>query len=161
MKVAHDLYAEINPAFCAYLLATFTEAYWEERRSNPDIVLCFTALPIALSGDWEQTFNGTNRLTGLLEWVQRNPVVQIDLGERINASTEIVSEALQYGCFSKLLEIDGLGQVAMGPKKTNKSAIRRLSSLNLDAFKRARLLGHWMAMSGSPRTTLNMMGLTV
>ncbi|MDH1692591.1 three component ABC system middle component [Pseudomonas sp. GD03766] len=161
MKIAHDLYAETNPAFCAYLLATFAEAYGKERGSNPDMVLCFTALPIALSGDLDQTFHGTNRLTGLLEWVQRNPIIQIDLSERINASAEIVSEAIQYGCFSKLVQLDSAGKVLMGAKRTNKSAILRLSAMNINAFKRARLLGHWMAMSGSTRTTLNMMGLTV
>lgn len=161
MIVAHDLYAETNPAFCAYLLATFTLAYEEEKSSSPELVLCYAALPLALSGDLEKTFPGTNRLTGLLEWFQRNPMIQIDLRERIDSSADIVTEALQYGCFSKLLSIDEQGLLSTGAKTTNKSAINRLSPLNLNAFKRARSLGYWMAMAGSTRTTLNMMGLTV
>lgn len=161
MIVAHDLYAETNPAFCAYILATFTLAYEEEKSSSPEMLLCYAALPIALSGNLEKTFLGTNRLTGLLEWLQRNPVVQIDLRERIDSSADIVTEAIQYGCFSKLFSINEQGLLSAGPKSTNKSAINRLSSRNLNAFKRARSLGYWMAMAGSTRTTLNMMGLTV
>lgn len=161
MIVAHDLYAETNPAFCAYILATFISAYEEEKSRSPEMLLCYAALPIALSGDLEKTFLGTNRLTGFLEWLQRNPVVQIDLRERIDSSADIVTEAIQYGCFSRLLSINEQGLVSAGPKSTNKSAINRLSSHNLNAFKRARSLGYWMAMAGSTRTTLNMMGLTV
>ncbi|CAI8961061.1 ANF_receptor domain-containing protein [Pseudomonas sp. IT-P2] len=161
MIVAHDLYAETNPAFCSYILTTFTSAYEEEKSSSPEMLLCYAALPIALSGDLEKTFLGTNRLTGLLEWLQRNPVVQIDLRERIDSSADIVTEAIQYGCFSKILSINEQGLMSVGPKSTNKSAINRLSSPNLNAFKRARSLGYWMAMAGSTRTTLNMMGLTV
>lgn len=161
MIVAHDLYAETNPAFCSYILATFASAYEQEKSSGPEMLLCYAALPIALSGDLEKAFSGTNRLTGLLEWLQRNPVVQIDLRERIDNSAEIVTEAIQFGCFSKLLTINEHGLVSTGTKSTNKSAINRLSSPNLNAFKRARSLGYWMAMAGSTRTTLNMMGLTV
>lgn len=161
MIVAHDLYAETNPAFCAYILATFVSAYEEENSNGPEMLLCYAALPIAMSGDLEKTFPGTNRLTGFLEWLQRNPVVQIDLRERIDSSADIVTEAIQYGCFTKLLSINEQGLMSTGSKSTNKSAISRLSSPNLNAFKRARSLGYWMAMSGSTRTTLNMMGLTV
>lgn len=161
MIIAHDLYAETNPAFCAYILATFASAYEDQKSSPPEILLCYAALPIALSGDLEKTFLGTNRLTGLLEWLQRNPVVQIDLRERIDSSADIVTEAIQYGCFSKLLSISDQGMMSAGPKPTNKSAINRLSTPTLNAFKRARSLGCWMAMAGSTRTTLNMMGLTV
>ncbi|MDA7084775.1 DUF6521 family protein [Pseudomonas sp. SA3-5] len=161
MKVAHDLYAETNPAFCAYLLATFTSAYEEEKSVSPEMVLCYTALPLALSGDLEHTFNGTNKATGLLEWLQRHPEIQIELSIRINSSMDIVTEAIQYGCFAQLLTLTEEGQLQTGTKATNKAAINRLSMENQAAFKQAKLLGAWLASAGTARTTLNMMGLTV
>ena len=161
MDIAHDLYAETNPAFCAYLLAAFSSAYQEENDEIPEVSLCYTSLPLALSGDLADTFAGTNRLTGLLEWLQRHPVIQIDLCARINGSLDIVTEAIRYGCFAQLLLLTETGRLQVGSKAINKSAINRLSLETQQAFKQAKLLGHWMAMSGTSRTTLNMMGLTV
>lgn len=161
MQVAHDLYAETNPAFCAYLLATFTSAYEEEKAISPEALLSYTALPLALSGDLAHTFNSTNKSTGLLEWLQRHPEIQIELSTRINASMDIVTEAIQYACFAQLLTLTKEGQLQSGIKVTNKAVIKRLGQENQAAFKQARLLGVWFATAGTARTTLNMMGLTV
>ncbi|MNZ65620.1 hypothetical protein D3C78_838170 [compost metagenome] len=124
-------------------------------------MLCYTALPLALSGDLEHTFNSTNKATGLLEWLQRHPEIQIELSTRINTSMEIVTEAIQYGCFAQLLTLSKQGQLQSGTRTTNKAAINRLSMENQAVFKQARLLGAWLASAGTARTTLNMMGLTV
>lgn len=159
--MAHDLYAETNPAFCAYLLATFASVYEEEKATSPEVVLSYTALPLALSGDLEHTFNSTNKATGLLEWLQRHPEIQIELLTRINASMDIVTEAIRYGCFAQLITLTAEGQLRSGPKATNKAAIKRLCQENQAAFKQATLLGAWFATAGTARTTLNMMGLTV
>jgi len=161
MRVAHDLYAETNPAFCAYLLAMFVSTYKAEKDIDPQVVLSYAALPLALSGDLEYTFNGTNKTTGLLEWLHRFPVIQIELSTRINASLDIVTEAIQYGCFANLLKLNTEGQLQCGSKSINKAAIKRLSNENFASFKQAQLLGAWFAKAGTARTTLNMMGLTV
>jgi len=161
MQVAHDLYAETNPAFCAYLLAMFVSAYKEQKDTDPEIILSYAALPLALSGDLEHTFNGTNKTTGLLEWLHRFPVIQIELSTRINASLDIVTEAVQYGCFANLLKLNTEGQLQCGSKAINKAAIKRLSSETSASFRQAQLLGAWFATAGTARTTLNMMGLTV
>ncbi|PJI70505.1 hypothetical protein CSW00_28510 [Pseudomonas asiatica] len=46
MVIAHDIYAETNPGYCAALLATFVEAYRSRNDVNPDISLCYAALPL-------------------------------------------------------------------------------------------------------------------
>ena len=161
MTVAHDVFAETNPAFCAYALAGFTAAYISIRDAGPELPLGYVALPIALSSDLADTFNGTNRNTGLLEWLNRSPQVQLELVERINASMPVVTEAIRFGCFARVVAVETDGRVRMGSQKLKKSAISGLTDGPARALKHAERLGYWFAMAGSTRATFDMMGLTV
>src|SRR4051812_18468369 len=51
MRVAHDVYTETNPAFCAFALVEFTKAYSSVRPDGPETPTAYLALPIALSGE--------------------------------------------------------------------------------------------------------------
>lgn len=161
MTVAHDVFAETNPAFCAYALAGFTRTYLTLNVDGPEVPSCYVALPIALSGDLAVTFNGTNRRTGLLEWLNRNPQVQIQLAARVNASMSIVTEAIRFGCFSHILVMNEDGKIRLGPQNIKKSVLGELGDEPTRTIKYAERLGYWFAMAGSPRTSFDMMGLTV
>lgn len=161
MTVAHDIFAETNPAFCAYALAGFTRTYLTLNDDGPEVPSCYVALPIALSGDLAVTFNGTNRRTGLLEWLNRSPQVQIKLAARVNASMSIVTEAIRFGCFSHILVMNEDGKIRLGPQSIKKSVLGELGDEPTRAIRHAERLGYWFAMAGSPRTPFNMMGLTV
>jgi hypothetical protein len=67
MIMAHDIYSETNPAFCAHALLAFTAAFSSSNKDGPEVPLAYLALPIALAGDLGNTFDGTNKNTGLLE----------------------------------------------------------------------------------------------
>ena len=114
MKLAHDIYAETNPAFCAYALAVFTTAFITIKSDGPELPTVYLALPVALSGDLSGTFGGTNKNTGLLEWLERSPQVQVRLAERVNASMEIVTNAIWFGCFARVLKYRVEGVPASG-----------------------------------------------
>lgn len=161
MMVAHDVYAETNPAFCASVLAAFTGAYVSLSEGGLELPACYIALPVALSGDLAATFNGTNRNTGLLEWLTRSPQVQVGLAERINASMNIVTEAVRFGCFAHLLVLGKDGRVCLGVQKVKKSTLNKLHDEPAQVIKHAERLGYWFAMAGSTRTAFDMMGLTV
>ncbi len=161
MTVAHDVFAETNPAFCAYALTGFTAAYVSIKDAGPELPLGYVALPIALSGDLAGTFDGTNRKTGLLEWLNRSPQVQVGLAERINASMPVVTEAVRFACFARVLAVEADGRIRVGSQKLKKSAIDGLGEGPARALKHAERLGYWFAMAGSTRTTFDMMGLTV
>lgn len=159
MAIAHDIFAETNPAYCAFLLGTFVRAYRTRSGSEPDITLCYAALPLALSGDLAPTFGRTNRKTGLLEWLRRSPVIQIRLAARVNGSLDIVTEAIRFGCFSNLLAINTEGRVAPGASPVPKHLKAQLTQETQDIFDNIDRLGHWFALAGSTRTVFNMMGL--
>ena len=71
MRVAHDMYGETNPAFRS------------TRSPTSRTLTC--QLPVALSGDLAAAFGGTNKNTGLLEWLERSPQVQVGLANRLNS----------------------------------------------------------------------------
>lgn len=161
MKTTYDVFAETNPAFCAYALTRFTEAFESLNAEGPELPLSYLALPIALSGDLSRAFDGTNRNTGLLEWLTRSPGVQIELAARVNGSMGIVTEAIRFSCFMRVITIDTTGRLKSGPKRLKKSALNGLSEGPVASIKNSERLGYWFAMAGSARTTFDMMGLAL
>lgn len=159
MAIAHDIFAETNPAYCAALLATFVGAYRSRCDADPDIALCYAVLPLALSGDLASTFDRTDRRTGLLEWLRRSPVIQIRLAGRVNGSLDIVTEAIRFACFSQLLAIDAEGRLVPGASTVPKDLTKQLSENTQQIFKNIDRLGSWLALAGSTRTVFDMMGL--
>jgi len=161
MTVAHDVFSETNPAFCTYALAAFTTAYLSLNNDGPEAPLAYLALPLALSGDLAAAFAGTNKNTGLLEWLERNPRVEVGLAARLNATMDIVTEAVRFACFTRVLKFDDRARLRLGPARLKKSATKVLSEQPAHAIKHAERLGYWFAMTGSTRAVFNMMGLTV
>lgn len=161
MNIAHDVFAETNPAFCAVGVLAFTKAYLAETGEGPEFPLIYLALPLALSGDIGMSFNGTNKNTGLLEWLGRDPRVQLNLAARLNATMGIVTGSIRFACFVQALEIGSDGRLKLGPQKVKQSAIKILSKDSVQVVKYAERLGHWFGMAGSTRTVFDVMGLTV
>lgn len=161
MKVASDVYAELNPAFCAAVVASFARAYSAVADHGPDLALAYVAVPLALSAQVGLTFSGTNKNTGLREWIERHPEVQVQIAPRINSAIPFVTEAVQFGCFCKAFELDDRAQLARASAPLKESALRRLSDDVGDAIKRAERLGYWCAGAGSPRAVFDILGLTV
>ncbi len=161
MTLAHDLYAETNPAFCTYALAEFLKAFVEIDENGPELPLAYLALPLALSEDLAGSFEGTNKKTGLLEWLERTPQMSVGLAERLNASLDIVTPAVRYGCFAEVLVLGADGRISPGTQKVKATAIAKLDAISARAIRRAARLGAWFAMAGSTRNIFGILGLTV
>ena len=161
MRDAHDIYAETNPAFCAAAIVEFTRAYVLARPEGPEAPVAYLALPVALSGELAATSERTNKKTGLLEWLERSPEVQIGLAERVNASLDIVSDAIRFGCFTRLIAIGRGARLMLGDQKLKPSAMNALGEEPGQLIRRAGRLGHWFAAAGSTRSVFDILGLTV
>lgn len=161
MKPAHDLFAEHNPAFCAYVLTAFVKTFAELIPTGADLPIVYVALPIAFSGDLVPSFEGTNKSTGLLEWLGRTPQMSIGFADRANAALETVSEAVRYGCFTNVVSLSADGRLAPGSKKAKQSPLNDFDPVALGAIRRAGRLGHWFASGGSTRNIFGILGLTV
>ena len=161
MKRAHDVYAEHNPAYCTYVVGAFVTAYAEVHPAGSDLAIVYLAVPIALSGDLAATFDGTNKNTGLREWLERTPQMSVGLADRVNAALEIVGDAVRYGCFTDVLRLSTEGRLTLGSKKFKPSPVNNLDPLSIGAIRRAGRLGSWFATAGSTRNIFGILELTV
>jgi hypothetical protein len=158
--IAYDVYSETNPAFGAYALVAFASAYISIDDRGPEAPLAYLALPLSLSGDIAGTFEGTNKNTGLLVWLERHPRIQVGFAARANACLEMVTETIRLSCFTEVIELNGVARLQLGSKKFQKNASRALSREPAQAIRHSQRLGYWFAATGSTRAVFDMMGLT-
>jgi hypothetical protein len=161
MTLAHDTYSETNPAFCAIVLAAFTKAFISINNDGPEVPSVYLALPIALSSDFAMCFEGTNKNTGLLEWMSRRPSVQVGFVQLANLSMNIVTDSIRFGCFSRLLVLKPTAKLTLGDREIKKRVVAALSDNPAQTIKHAERLGYWFASAGSTRAIFDIMGLTV
>jgi hypothetical protein len=158
MRVAFDLYAQTNPAFCAAVLAEFCEAYQKRIDASPSLVTAYLVLPITMSEDLAPTFDSTNARTGFSVWLHRNPQLCDGLAKRVNGTLAVTTEAIRFGCISKQLFLDTDGLLS----SLNRKLPKTMSDGAIDpTFSRARLLGAWIAEAGSPRVVMEGFGVSV
>ena len=79
----------------------------------------------------------------------------------MNASLDIVTDAIRFGCFTRVLAMSEQARLKLGDKELKPGAINALGDEAGRAIKRAARLGHWFATAGSTKSVFDMMGLTV
>ena len=159
MISARDVFAETNPAFCGAVLAQFCSAYQLTRPElSPPVALVYLVVPLAISEDLASTFDSCNRKTGLTLWMNRNPKVSVDLAKKVNATLEITTAAVRFGCIAGIFRLTPTGGVESTRKKLPTAVTNGVASA---ALKRACLLGIWMASMGSPRAVIEVLGVSV
>ena len=161
MKMAHDLFAETNPAFGIYTIVGFCREFCSVAHQNPSIALVYLALPIAFSRDTESSFAGTSARTGLLAWLNRYPDVRLDICTRIDASMEIVSASIKLGVTSKALALVEGGAIELGSNPPIKSPVDKLSLEPKRVIRRAERLGRWMGEAGTAGTIFSTFGVSL
>lgn len=162
MSIAHDIYAETNPAFCACVLSFFVASYKSTRGQNAPLAMAYLALPIVLSDDLSDSFVGTNKKTGLNVWVDRSPQTILALADRINSTLKITDDAVKFGCLVRILTLEIDATLSMGNNALKKFKVSELADSEIQrAFRRSDTLGHWFASAGSVRAVLNTLGVSL
>lgn len=159
--IAHDLYAETNPGWVTYVLTSFLRGFVEAKPGGADLPVAYLGVPICLSGDLASTFERTNKKTGLREWVERSPQIQIDLADRLNASLAIVTDAVRLGCFTKAVILDKHSRLKPGALHLKDNLAKGLSLDLSGPVKRADRLGYWLGTAGSTKTAFDILGLSL
>jgi len=161
MKSSVDVYAMTNPALGAVAIASFAKGFADDSGNRPDFPLAFLPLPLVLASPVLQTFRGTNRKTGLVEWLAKSPEVLVDFDQAVRASVDYSRSALLFGVRYGVLSIDPFGRV-----EANASAKRVLSQRLLgedvrEAVRAAERLGCWFAEIRSTETILHCLGIRI
>ncbi len=154
-----DIYSMTNPAMCAVILWAFTDGYHQADSNGCSIPLIYVPLPVILSKSLDDSFEGTNSRTGLLEWPTRNPNLPIGLGSMIAESKNITVPALRFALAHDLITLNQSGcLVASRTKLPNQSLLSSNTTLN-HFKKRANTLGFWFGRVGSPSLIMQSLGI--
>lgn len=160
MNIAYDIFAETNPGFCSLALASFVSGYEVETGRPPDLISAYFVLPISLSQDLAHTFDGTNKNTGLIVWLGRNPEIKLSIAERVRSTMSISNEAIRFGCFSGTLRIDQNGRIANGEKAVKTTTLFTKAGPTAErAFKMSQRLGSWFGSVGTSKSIFNSFGV--
>lgn len=154
-KTSIDIFAETNPVFCSLIIFSFCKGYFKVTKLGVPFPLLILPLPVILSNDLANSFDGTNVKTGFFRWIENNPEVILDLTTRINESNEFLKPAIEFGVFKKILKIDSLGLLIPAENGVNKRKKAELDKL----FKTAERLGNWIGQVDSAKTIYNHLGL--
>lgn len=112
--VALDIYALTNPAFWALALTQFVRGYQNSAREGKTIAcpypLLYLPMPLVFSRDALARFQGTNRNTGLMTWLERHPIVRATAAPEIRAAKPYTRRALTFAlAHGVLVTADGWG----------------------------------------------------
>lgn len=160
MNVAHDLFAETNPAFGTFTIIAFCRSYSEYSKISVDVGLLYLAVPIAMSGDTQASFDATNARTGLLAWLNRFPAIRYDLGARLDGAIPMVSASIKFGLTSRALQLCEDGAVKLGAKLPPKAVVDDLTVGPKQVIRRAERLGAWMGKAGTAATIFSAFGVS-
>ncbi|MAC55318.1 MAG: hypothetical protein CME31_22485 [Gimesia sp.] len=149
-----DTFAYTNPAFCALMLRDFVQNYMKADNRGVPLPLMLLPLPIALSGDLADTFNGTNSRTGLITWVSRHPEITLDLGRRIEALTPFSREALLFAISRRILDINDAGYVDLDNTGMKKALRFPATEPRGRILSISRTFGRWVGDVQSTETVL-------
>lgn len=137
-----------NPAFCAFILAQYANAYHSAQASQTvkgvPYPLLFLCLPLALHVKTQEEINKHIRAYGLHRFVRGYPDLLIRLPERVNGFETITRDALLFGIYHNLLQFD-VQEAAISEEE---GALRRFSRASagdepMQALKAAERLGTW------------------
>src|SRR5689334_12543797 len=103
---ALDVYAELNPAFCALALSKFLVGAREAGAESFSLAPLYLVLPVCAASEFAYTFDGTNKKTGFLEWFRRYPEVSRGLYNRISGCMIQTTRAIQFGTLCRILQIN-------------------------------------------------------
>ncbi len=156
---AIDTYAATNPAFCAIVLRSYIEGFTKTNSAGLPFPLILLPIPLVLTSDIAQAFNGTNVSTGLLPWLNRNPEVTIGFSKRVRDTATVSRAGLLFGARYGVFEINAAGRIFLKPEGLvkNTTSIKRLYVA--EAMKLASRFGSWIGKSGSPETIFIALGV--
>lgn len=160
MTIARDVLAETNPALCCAVFSEFCLAYKKSHKSGlaPSVALAYLILPIVISEEFAETFDGCNKETGLTVWLNRNPQIITELSKKVNSTLDISTTAIQFGNLTGALRLTSNGELESTFKKFPSNVAGGVFKAT---FSRARLFGTWTAAIGSPRAALEAFGVSV
>ncbi|XOZ32235.1 three component ABC system middle component [Halomonadaceae bacterium KBTZ08] len=157
-----DVYSETNPVFLSLLLWHFLYAHDEATPAGCDLASLYLAIPISASEELRDTFNRTQKNTGLFTWLRRNPRLPLSMSDRISRAHYHSASAIRFAAVSGLITVADTGSFHAGPQSLfRKNPTYPASDARGAAFRRASKLGSWIGRIGSTEMVFNALRLSI
>lgn len=106
-RAALDVYALTNPAFWGLAVAQFVRGFANGARGSSKATcpypLLFLPMPLAFSQEALARFEGTNRKTGFVSWLERHPIIRATAPAEIRSSRTYTQRAVTFALAHTLL----------------------------------------------------------
>jgi hypothetical protein len=159
MRATLDVYAMTNPALCSFVLAAFFNGFQEAREPSAELPLAYLPIPITLSSRLLDTFVGTNRRTGLIEWLHRSPEVVVRFDQRVRRTRNYSRDGLLFGVRYGILAAPQNGRFIASPVGERLLRSRSVDPSVRKTLSAAQRLGSWVAEIESTATVFHSFGI--
>lgn len=154
-----DIYAATNPAFCALVLRAFCDGFVSRAHHGVDYPLIFLPIPILLSGNISTSIRHTNKNTGFINWIAKNPHVLINFHSRLKNTMEFSRRAVLFGIQHNLIWISEGIQILPSDVSLPRQLSWPVSDERGMILVYAKRLGLWLGTLDSVQTVLATMGV--
>lgn len=149
--------ALFNAAFCSVVLNRACAGFATKSDLAMPLTLAYLMLPAALHRPTREALPGTSAAS-IPNWLRDNPLILMDLPQRVRALRGIASRAIVYG-LSRTVLIADEGALRAGSLRRRPRTLRPTDDWEA-CLRSAQFLGRWIANSGSDEaTTLAQWGL--
>jgi hypothetical protein len=153
ITVAHLL----NPAFCGEILRRCAYHFQktEDKNNSLPFQLTFVILPLILHKEIREALPLKSN-KNFITWIEENQSIKMMLPGLIKSTVPFTKEAIQFLMMYEIIKINELGAIEVivnSPQKTiSESEVT-------ECYKKAELVGKWLAKSGSSQSIFINLGI--
>ena len=146
-----------NPAFCGECLRRTIYVFNNTSDQYFPYPLSFLVLPIVLHKATRELISPNSR-ERLHVWLQSNQRARIGFTERARSLVDITNESIKFLLLNGIVEVENEGTFKV---TKNPRPIRTVSRHEevLDCFRKAEIVGRWLARGGTIENIYTMWGI--
>ncbi len=139
-----------NPAYCGWLLREAFEGYAAEKPGGMPLPVAYLVLPVVLHKPTRDLLPRAVATT-LQSWLQQHPEARVNAAGRTAELAAFTREALVFlGTRGHLVVADDGGVTTAGKFKPVKGPLVERSVDLKEAIQKAKFVGRWFALAGTP-----------
>ena len=149
----------LNPAFCGTLISICAAEYYAEAERSMPFVFGLMLLPIILHKRTRECLPAATT-TSMPVWVRQNMTVRITFYSRLMALKPHSTEAIRFAAQNQLISLQSDGSInSLLTVRQSDRNVRALNGEAKECAQRARMMGKWLAIAGSPTTVMALWGI--
>lgn len=147
----------LNPAFCGEVLRIASESYYNETGKHLPFALYFIILPLILHKPTRDALPKTTS-TKFYEWLKNNPILRINIQNRIKNMVPFTREAIQFLIYYEVISITTDGNFIFN--KSKKKSVQYVSDSEIkDIYDKTKMMGKWISKMGNEKTIYATLGI--